>query len=172
LSTLEPRKNLLNTTKAFVGFRREHPEAEISLVIAGRKGWKFEELITDQSAKDDRIVFTGFVEDEDLPALYSSACALLFVSHYEGFGLPALEGMNCGLPVIYGKDGALPEVVGDAGLPASSNDILDIQDKIARLALDRDLREELSVRALARVDQFSWADTVQKTLEIYRKASI
>lgn len=171
LSTPEPRKNLVNTAKAFVCFRREHPETETLFVIAGRKGWKFEELLTDQSIRDDRIVFTGFVEDGDLPALYSSAIALLFISHYEGFGLPALEGMSCGLPVIFGARGALPEVVGEAGLPADPNDLLDIKDKLAQLALNSDLREELSLKALARVDQFSWAETVARTLEIYRRVS-
>jgi glycosyltransferase involved in cell wall biosynthesis len=170
LSTLEPRKNLLNTAKAFACFRREYPETETFLIIAGRKGWKCEGLLTDQSVRDDRIVFTGFVEDDDLPALYSSAIALLFVSHYEGFGLPALEGMSCGLPVVFGASGALPEVVGEAGLAADPNDLLDIRDKLAQLALNSDLREELSLKALARVEQFSWSNTVERTLEIYRRA--
>ena len=171
LSTLEPRKNLINTVRAFVRFRREYPGAKTNLVIAGREGWKFGDVLSDQSARDDRIFFTGYVEDDDLPVLYSGAIALLFVSHYEGFGLPALEGMSCGLPVIFGATGALPEVVGDAGIPADPNEVGDIQEKLARLAFNSDLREDLSLKALARVDQFSWADTVEKTLEVYQKVA-
>jgi glycosyltransferase involved in cell wall biosynthesis len=171
LSTLEPRKNLINTARAFVSFRREHPDTETLLVIAGREGWKFGDLLSDQSARDERIFFTGFVDDDDLPVLYSNAIALLFISHYEGFGLPALEGMSCGLPVVYGVRGALPEVVGDGGLPADPNDVDDIQEKLARIALNPGLREELSTKALARADQFSWADTVDRTLQIYLRMS-
>jgi glycosyltransferase involved in cell wall biosynthesis len=167
LSTLEPRKNLINTARAFVSFRRQYPEDETSLVIAGREGWKFGDLLSDQSARDDRIFFTGYVEDEDLPLIYSSAVALLFVSHYEGFGLPALEGMSCGLPVIFGG-GALPEVVGEAGLPANPNSVDDIQRRIAEISLRPGLRQRLSLKALARAEDFSWAETTRKTLEVYR----
>ena len=169
LSTLEPRKNLINTARAFVAFRKKHPDSELAFVIAGKEGWKFGDFLSDQSARDSRIFFTGFVDEKDLPLLYSDALALLFVSHYEGFGLPALEGMSCGLPVIYGEGGALPEVVGDGGLQADPNDVDDIQEKLARIAINPDLREELSLKALDRADQFSWADTVKQTLEVYRK---
>jgi glycosyltransferase involved in cell wall biosynthesis len=171
LSTLEPRKNLINAAKAFVSFRKDHPEARTCLVIAGKEGWKFGDLLSDQSARDDRIFFTGYIEEEDLPLLYSNAVALLFVSHYEGFGLPALEAMSCGSPVVFSNRGALPEVVGEGGLSADPDDVEDIKRKLVQLAFDIDLRKSLSSKALARSDDFSWEKTARDTLEIYLRVA-
>ena len=167
LSTLEPRKNLLNTARAFVALRRMQPDTDIALVIAGKEGWKFGELLSDQSARDDRIFFTGYVDDEDLPILYSGALALSFVSFYEGFGLPALEAMSCGLPVVYGDRGALPEVVGEAGLPADPNDVSDIRTKLLRFINEPRLGEALGREAVRRAGHYSWARTAETTLEVY-----
>lgn len=169
LSTLEPRKNLLNTAKAFLSFAKAHPSVDIALVIAGKRGWKFEELMSDPVASSEQIIFTGFVPDQDLPILYSNALALLFVSHYEGFGLPALEAMSCGTPVIFGNTGALPEVVGEGGLPADPKDLDDIADRIGELVLNADLRQELEKKALQRAQLFSWRRTAQETLEAYKQ---
>jgi glycosyltransferase involved in cell wall biosynthesis len=172
LSTLEPRKNLVNTAKAFVSFKKKYPDTKIQLVIAGKEGWKFGDLLSNQAVREDGVLFTGYVEEDDLPLLYSNALALLFVSHYEGFGLPALEGMSCGLPVVFGKGGALPEVVGEGGVSAEPDDIKDIQRRLARLAFSPDLRNELASKAMARASHFSWDETAEKTLDIYRRVAL
>jgi glycosyltransferase involved in cell wall biosynthesis len=79
--------------------------------------------------------------------------------------------MSCGLPVLYGDRGGLPEVVGDAGLPADPNDVADIRMKLGRFVAEPTLREELGRRALRKADNYSWAETAERTLEAYRKVA-
>ena len=161
LSTLEPRKNFVNTVRAFAALTRELSD-ELVLVIAGRRGWKYETLLKDPAVEESRVFFTGFVREKDLAAIYSGALAFVFVSHYEGFGLPALEAMSCGIPVIYGKKGSLPEVVADGGLEADSDSVEDIQDKLMRLVIDSSLRKVLGKQALERSQNSPGTRTVEK----------
>jgi len=168
LSTLEPRKNLPNVIRAFSEFRKR-TGSPAQLVVAGRKGWKYDDIFKDPAASSDGICFTGFLREKDLPILYSGALALVFASYYEGFGLPALESMACGTGVIFGKNGALPEVVGAAGIPADPADSLDIALAMERLHDNRALRKELRNLALKRAAGFSWSSTAQKTLETYEQ---
>ena len=168
LSTLEPRKNLTNTLKAFRHFLEHSEDSEIHLVIAGRLGWKYEQILSELENRRERVIFTDFVAEEDLAPLYSGALAFSFVSHYEGFGLPALEAMACGVPVVYGNRGALPEVVGEAGLGAEPDDIEGISSRLAELVENETLRSDLRERAISRAAVFSWETTVRKTVEVYR----
>jgi glycosyltransferase involved in cell wall biosynthesis len=168
LNTLEPRKNLLNTIKAFNLLLEENPDLEVILVISGKKGWKCEDLFRHPAIKTDRIIFTGFVEDEDLPALYSGAIALSYISYYEGFGLPLLEAMSCGTPVIYGNNSSMPEVAGDAGLPAKPDDVKEIKECFRRLLTDDALCKQLRKRTLENAARFSWKKAAEETLGVYR----
>ena len=168
LSTLEPRKNLTNTLKVFAKLPREIWDANVHLVIAGRLGWKYESFLAELENRRERVVFTDFVPDEDLAALYSGALGFSFVSHYEGFGLPALEAMSCGVPVVYGNRGALPEVVGEGGLSADPGDVDEISGCFVNLIGDAGRREALARKALERAARFSWDSTVRKTLDVYR----
>jgi glycosyltransferase involved in cell wall biosynthesis len=168
LSTLEPRKNLSNTLRAFSRLLRDMPDSPVHLVIAGRLGWKYDQFLSDLERHRERVIFTDFVPDKDLAALYSGALAFSFVSHYEGFGLPALEAMACGVPVIYGNAGSLPEVVENAGLAANPNDIDQISRCFAALIQDPELRSEMSCRAVKRAAEFSWDTMVRSTVEVYR----
>ncbi len=168
LSTLEPRKNLSNTLKAFQRLVLDMPDSEIHLVIAGRLGWKYDQFLSELETHRERVHFTDFVLEEDLAALYSGAVAFSFVSYYEGFGLPALEAMACGVPVVYGNRGSLPEVVGDAGLPADPDDVDEISRCFTALIQDPELRSDMSRKAVKRAAGFSWDTTVRRTVEIYR----
>ena len=168
LSTLEPRKNLSNTLKAFGQLLVALPDSRIHLVIAGRLGWKYDQFLAELKNQRQRVSFTDFVPEEDLAALYSGALAFSFASYYEGFGLPALEAMACGVPVVYGNRGSLPEVVGDAGLAAEPEDVDEISGHFAALIQDSELRSELSRNAVRRAAGFSWDTTVRSTVEIYR----
>lgn len=168
LSTLEPRKNLLNTIRAFEKLVSERKNKNLALFICGKKGWKIEELFKKENLSSENIFFTGFVEEEDLPFLYSNALALCYVSFYEGFGLPPLEAMACGTTVIYGNNSSMPEVIGDAGLAANPNDLNDIRQKM-ELLLAEGFRLELNQKAIERAHQFSWLKTAWETLNLYER---
>ncbi|MCP4397066.1 MAG: glycosyltransferase [bacterium] len=167
LSTLEPRKNLLNMIRAFLLLLEEHPELDMILVIAGQKGWKYKELFKDQELHSDRVFFPGFIAEEDLAALYSGALALCYVSYYEGFGLPLLEAMSCGTPVIYGNNSSMPEIADKAGLPADPDNIANIKDQFERIVLDEALRKKLAEQACHQAQKFSWEKTAHETLTVY-----
>ena len=168
LSTLEPRKNLINTLKAFGQLLRDMPDSGIHLVIAGQLGWKYDQFLSELENQRERVSFTDFVPDEDLAALYSGALAFSFASYYEGFGLPAMEAMACGVPVVYGNRGSLPEVVGDAGLAAEPEDVVEISRCFTALIRDPEMRSEMSRNAVKRAAGFSWDTTARRTVEIYR----
>ena len=168
LSTLEPRKNLSNTLKAFSRLLRDMPDSPVHLVIAGQLGWKYDQFLSDLESHRERVIFTDFVPDKNLAALYSGALAFSFVSHYEGFGLPALEAMACEVPVVYGNRGSLPEIVERAGLAADPNNIDQISRCFVALIQDPELRSKLSRRAVKRAAEFSWDTMARRTAEIYR----
>ncbi len=170
LSTIEPRKNLPNTIKAFNLFLKEQPGTEVNLVISGNFGWKTDHLSKELHLDNKNIIFTGYVEDVDLSVLYSEALALCYVSIYEGFGLPPIEAMSCRTPVIYGNNSAMIEVIGDAGLPADANDVNDIKNQMAMIILDKPFRDELAVKAHHRSFTFNWRRTIFDTLKVYEEA--
>ena len=169
LSTIEPRKNLKNTIAAFLRFKEQQPDADLVMVICGRRGWKVGEMLDPNHPHASDIHFTGYVDEKELPVLISNAVGLCYVAHYEGFGLPPLEAMQCGRPVIYGNNSAMIEVVGEAGLPADSNDLADIAAQIAKLVGDEALQQTLAERALQRAHQFSWLRAAFETLLVYEK---
>lgn len=154
VGSLEPRKNLPALISAWDQIKREFPD--VRLVIAGTAGRVFRAVELPRG--DPNIHFTGHVGAE-LPGLYANAELFVLPSLDEGFGLPALEAMACGTPVIVSNGGALPEVVGDAGL------IFDLEQPdtlvhIMRACLrDRDLRASLTEKGLARAGQFPWQNT-------------
>jgi glycosyltransferase involved in cell wall biosynthesis len=144
-----------------------HPD--VLLVVAGPEGWHTREVVGRVNEMKGRVHRTGYVDEQDLAALYSAAMGFVYASHYEGFGLPLLEAMQCGLPVIYGDNSAMPEVVGGAGLGVKSTDAHDIAEKMQRLLGDAALRDELSEQALARSARFTWEAAANSTLDVYRK---
>ncbi|MCD8068123.1 MAG: glycosyltransferase family 4 protein [Lachnospiraceae bacterium] len=113
LSTLEPRKNLKLLIEAYAELAAENG-CDYDLVLAGRKGWKMDEVLNHIPPEAvQRIHITGYIEDRDLPPLYSHAKLFVFPSHYEGFGIPPLEAMACGVPVLCSNIEVLREVLGD-----------------------------------------------------------
>jgi glycosyltransferase involved in cell wall biosynthesis len=123
LGTIEPRKNLDGVLRAFARLAAAERVPGCHLVVVGTRGWGVEKILRtlqENTALNGRVVLTGFVADRDLAAIYSGALAFLYLSHYEGFGLPPLEAMHCGTPVIVGDNSAMPEVVGDAGIRLDS----------------------------------------------------
>lgn len=163
LSTLEPRKNLqllIRAYKELLEAGKQLPE----LVLAGRQGWKLEEIIGDiNDTIKQHIHFTGFVDDEDLPQLYRDAELFVFPSKYEGFGLPIIEAMSQGTFVISSDAASLPEVAGNAGVLFKSNDIEDLKRAILTFyEMDSETKENKKKQGLVISHSFSWNGEAEK----------
>lgn len=168
VGTIEPRKNLGVLVRALAALMRES-ELCPQLVIAGRKGWLTDELfeLVKSSGVSGRVLFTGYLPDEDLRALYSSCRAFVYPSLYEGFGLPPLEAMACGVPVVASRIPSLVEVTGDCALHFAPESAQELAQHLARLLTDEALRARLSSSGLARAARFTWEEAARQTLEIY-----
>ncbi|MGC9357418.1 MAG: glycosyltransferase family 4 protein, partial [Anaerolineae bacterium] len=139
------------------------------LVIIGKRGWltgEFDAALEASPAREG-VLFTGYVADGDLPALYGGATAFVFPSLYEGFGLPPLEAMACGTPVACSNTSSLPEVTGSAALSFDPLDVAAIRETLRRISGDVDLQAELRQRGLRRAKQFSWERAARETYSIY-----
>ncbi len=169
LGTIEPRKNLLRLLRAWepLYLAGEAPP----LVIVGKRGWLSEPFFeaVERSPAREGLILTGYVLDDDLPALIAAATAFVFPSLYEGFGLPPLEAMACGTPVLCSDRSSLPEVVGDAALLFDPTDEEAIRAAMRRIWADEALREALRRRGMARAKRFSWRRTAEETLRLYRR---
>jgi glycosyltransferase involved in cell wall biosynthesis len=115
----------------------------------------------------DQVRFTGYVEDQDLPALYSGAEAFVYPSLYEGFGLPPLEAMACGVPVVTSNVSSLPEVVGQAGLMHDPNDYRAFTDSVVKILGDAPTREHFKRVGLKQASCFSWERAARETQAVY-----
>lgn len=168
VGTIEPRKNLVTLLEAYAALQNEI--GDLRLVIAGGKGWLYESFFERLRALglEDKITITGYVPDEDLPALINCAEVFAFPSVFEGFGLPPLEAMACGTPVICSNASSLPEVVGEAGLLLEPTNVRAWAEALRRVLSDDTLRADLRQRGLARAAQFTWEQTARRTLEIYQ----
>lgn len=139
------------------------------LVCVGSKGSVTKEImqLIEKFGLKERVIFTGYVKDEDLPYIYNLASVFAFPSLYEGFGLPILEAMACGVPVVASNVASIPEVAGDAALLFDPRDPQDIAAKIDKIIRDAELRGSLIGKGLGRVKKFTWENTARKTLEVY-----
>ncbi len=170
LGTLEPRKNLVTLVEAFA--RTEAMRQGIRLVIAGGKGWYYQEIFSRVEELDlvDAVRFTGFVPDAELPLWYNAATVFVYPSLYEGFGMPLLEAMACGTPVIASDASCLPEVVGDAGLLVPPQDVEGLARDLDHLLANADLQADLSQRGSARAASYTWEAAAIATVASYRRA--
>jgi len=170
VGSIHPRKNLSRLISAYAALVKRRDDVP-ALILVGKKGWLSDETFNakELSGLGDRVRFTGFVPDEDLPPLYSAAKIFVYPSFFEGFGLPPLEAMQCGTPVITGNRTSLPEVVGDAGLQVDPFQIDAIADAIEKVLSDEKLSSELSERGLKRAEKFSWGSTARQTLAVFER---
>lgn len=168
VGNLGAHKNIFQLINAYSILARKGVEHK--LVLAGSKGTaanKADELIKALSL-EKKVLMTGYINDEDLPAVYNLADVFVFPSLYEGFGLPVLEAMACGVPVAASNVSSIPEVAGDAAMLFDPNDPKDISSKIDKIIRDDALRNKLIIKGLERAKRFTWEDTARKTLEVYR----
>jgi glycosyltransferase involved in cell wall biosynthesis len=170
LGTLEPRKNFTGLIAAF----SQSPVRETHhLVIAGGKGWLYDDIFAaaQNSAVAGRIHLIGFVDDADLPALYSLADIFAYPSHYEGFGIPVVEAMACGTPVVCANNSCLPEVAGDSALQVAATDIPALAEALQQLATDPILRQHAIETGFRQAQKFNWPAAAQRLLEVYQHVS-
>ena len=171
LHSLAPHKNMDHLIACFKQVIMQEKKKDLHLVICGGNEDAAVSMINaNQLTEADLkfIHFTGFVDDNDLAAIYSGAIGFIFPSLYEGFGLPVLEAMQCGCPVISSNTSSLPEVVGDAGFLVSPTDKDALCESILKLYCNSDLRAKYSQYSVDRAALFSWEKTASETLKFYR----
>ncbi|MCS6870383.1 MAG: glycosyltransferase family 4 protein [Anaerolineae bacterium] len=168
VGTVQPRKNYERLIQAFAALPLRW--SDLKLVIVGGRGWLDAPIYAQARALGERVLFTGFADEADLPALYSGALCLAFPSLYEGFGLPVLEGMACGVPVLTSNVSSLPEVAGDAALMVDPYSVEAIREGLLTL-LEEDTatRAERIARGFAQAKRFTWQAAAQHLKAIYDK---
>lgn len=160
-----PRKNLERTIRAF-DLLKERTGLPHRLVIAGEQGWKFDrERALEGVRHGDEVLFTGFVPDEDMPALYSAAELFAFPTLYEGFGIPVLEAQTCGTPVVTSGVSALPEVAGEGAALVDPLNVEDICRGMRAVLEDPALAAELARKGRENVRRFDWAISAERLKE-------
>jgi len=169
VSTIEPRKNIVNLLTAFSLYREKNANG-LPLILVGSEGWNddaIKVLIARIYAKG-WIKHLGYVVQEDIPLLYSSAKALLFPSIYEGFGLPVLEAMQSGIPVLTSKSSSMSEITQKNAALVDINDIDDMSLSIERFCVDDMWVNDLIEGGIARAEEFSWGKCVEETINVYQ----
>jgi len=168
LGSNKPHKNLRRLVEAWA---RLQPQS-MPLVIAGAWDGRYPEARQRAAALslEGQVRWLGPVPETDLPALYSGSLLFVFPSLYEGFGLPVLEAMACGTPVVCSNSSSLPEVAGDAALLVDPMNTEELVTAVRTALENESLRQDMTEKGLKRAQGFSWLQTAQRTLEVYRSA--
>jgi glycosyltransferase involved in cell wall biosynthesis len=167
MGTMEPRKNLGRLLEAWTRIEGEYPN--VVLVMAGAKGWKFEEIEEAIERAGDRVKVLSYVADEDLPSLIGNSQFYVLASLDEGFGMPILEAMAYGSPLVLSNRGALPEVAGHLAVYFDPLSVDEIVDGL-RVGFGRSSqRAALVEKGRERAESFSWKQTASLTLEAIRR---
>jgi glycosyltransferase involved in cell wall biosynthesis len=163
---LEQRKNLPFLIRAFA----EANLIGVELILAGGQAEEQNRLrgLAESLNIANQIRFLGWVEDDDLPALYQGALCFVYASEYEGFGLQLCEAMAAGCPTLAAQATCLPEILGDGGIPFSLKDTQELSNCLRYLKADPAYRSQLGQRAKRRSQQFSWQQTAAETLRVYQ----
>ena len=173
VGTIEPRKNILNLIKAFSNYLFENEESDVSLVLAGIKGWKFKPIFRqlneiNQRMVGSRIKYLGKISNRERNILLKGASAFAFPSHYEGFGFPIVEAMALGVPVVAGDNSSLKEIAGDAAVLVDSHEVNDIRRGIKKVVEDVMIRDRLISKGFEKSKQFSWRKTAKQFLIVLK----
>jgi len=170
VGTFEPRKNIIGLLNAYTAVLERLPETTPPLVLAGTRGWLFDETIAhiERLYLGERVIWRERVPQEAMPALYNLARVLVLPSFYEGFGLPVLEGMACGTVPIISNRSSLPEVAGDVGLQIEPEDLDTLVAALERALTDDTWLHEQQQMALAQAAKFTWRHTAEVTFATYQ----
>ena len=167
IGTLEPRKNHRRLVQAFQALP-EAIRARTQLVIVGASGWG---MTGEPLGGDDRVVWTGYLPEDDMRALLSGATVFAYPSLFEGFGLPILEAMASDVPVVTASTSSMPEVAGDAALLVEPTSVPDITAALARLLCDESLRQTLVARGRIQRTRFSNRRMAEQYRDLYERAA-
>lgn len=165
---IEKKKNIPKLIEAFSLLKQEHKDQNHKLVLAGKASYGYDEVtysIQEFGLAGD-IIMTGWVEENDLPYLFSGATAFVFPSCYEGFGIPLLQAMACGTPIITSCSTSIPEVVGEAALLTNPLSAKSMSDAMAKIINEAALRERLIEAGQERIKSFSWQKCAEETLKL------
>jgi glycosyltransferase involved in cell wall biosynthesis len=164
-----PEKNLSFLIHAWSRLIDHIPDPPV-LVLAGALRGEYRKLRKEVEKRglEDKVVFPGFIRDDDLPAVYSAATLFVFPSLYEGFGLPPLEAMACGTPCVVSHSSSLPEVTGSAALLFNPTSLDSLQECVVRVLTDHELYEALRQDGLKQSAKFPWSKAAEETLGVYR----
>lgn len=165
----DPRKNVPNLLEAF-RICRQSTECKLVVVGIGCERYR-EECGLVEKGIDDDVLFLDWVDNKQLPAIYSLADFLFFPSVYEEFGIPTVEAMACETPVVVSKTGALSELAGDAALLVDPGDPSDMAEAIERMWTDEALRSEMASRASRRASHFGWDKCARQTLALLEEVA-
>lgn len=173
LCTLEPRKNLIRSIRNFISFIEKNDIQNLIWVMGGGNWNSFVQQLKKNGLweKSECVVRAGYIDDNDLPILYSNAEWFVYTSQYEGFGLPPLEAMQCGCPVITSNNSSLPEVVGDAGILIDWDSDEQHIEAYEKYYFNEKLRKENSRKGLEQSKHFSWEKTVDEMIRVLEKAN-
>lgn len=168
VGTLQPRKNIPLLIAAFA----QLTDQTLKLVLVGGKGWLFDEIFAQVTAVGltERVIFAGYVPEEELPLWYNAATVLVFPSLYEGFGLPIVEAMACGLPVIAAHTSSIPEAAGEAALTFDPQNERELVERLTAVLGSPALAQELRHKGLQQAQTFSWTQAGQQTAQTYQRA--
>ncbi|WP_129595740.1 glycosyltransferase family 4 protein [Anaerophilus nitritogenes] len=161
----EPRKNFDTLLKAYKHLKEKY-EIQEKLVVIG-KAWK-----NSNSQLDNDVIFTGYIDESDLPIIYSGATLFVYPSLYEGFGLPPLEAMACGVPVVTSYATSIPEIVGDAAILVDPTDEKSISEAICQGLNNEFYRHELILQGYEQVEKYTWERTIRELEKVYKEAMI
>lgn len=165
----QPLKGTRHLLRAFAILSKEFPKLGLTIIGKLKKGGDNENLCHELGIYES-ITQRDKLSIDEIRQLYSESCIAVVPSDYEGFGLPAGEAMACGIPVVSTDGGALPEVVGEAGLTVPTRNPEALAEAIRTLLLNPELRASLGQKGLQRIlNQFSWDNTASQTIAIYRE---
>lgn len=162
-----PHKNLDQILSAF---RKIKARKDVFLVLSGKMDYFYERLkakARELGLADEKIIFTDYVSDEVLAALYRNASCFVFPSLYEGFGLPPLEAMSYGVPVVISSSSCLPEILGPAASYFDPLSADDLANKVLSILDDEKSREQLVSAGFERVKRYDWNKSVREVVSLY-----
>ena len=167
---LEKKKNTARLIEAFALLKNEHSSLEHKLVLVGDASFGYDQirLAVHQYGLHNEVILTGWVEEADMPVIFSAATAFIFPSHYEGFGIPLLQAMACGTPIVASSAASIPEIAGEAAWYFNPTDTEEMAEKITDVILSQDLRAELLEAAQEQIKQFSWQRAARETLAVLK----